>query len=319
MGENNNVNKSAQPPREALSIIIPVRNRVDLVGRTLKSVASQTYRPINLIVVDNGSDDETMHVLRAFKQKYDNGKDFNISILTESTPGACAARNRGLAEVTTPFTMFFDSDDVMMPEHVERAMEKRRLCPDADIIGWDVKIIGDDDFSTVKPFEINDMQFHNLFHGTMATQRYMARTQLFRDAGAWKEDVPVWNDIELGARLLSLTDKVEKITGGTSVLVFAHDNSITGAGFHVNPKRFKRSLTSISDTFPSEKRHWIALKAIILAANVTRGNSEEGRAIFTEAMEKVSGAKLRSLYRIAYHYTRLGGRGAARLLKPLIG
>ena len=74
-----------------LSIIIPVYNREKIVSATLNCVAAQTFRPLNLILVDNNSSDGTLQVLLDFKEAHQT-PDFSITVLQESTPGACAAQ-----------------------------------------------------------------------------------------------------------------------------------------------------------------------------------------------------------------------------------
>lgn len=89
-----------------ISIIIPVFNRAGIVGRTLDSIAAQTLRPLNIILVDNNSSDNTLEVLTQWG-KDNSTDDFKITILQEKKPGAAAARNCGLKIVKTPYVMFF--------------------------------------------------------------------------------------------------------------------------------------------------------------------------------------------------------------------
>ena len=97
-----------------ISLVIPVRNRASIVGRTLDSVAAQTRLPDQIVLVDNGSTDGTLEVLR----RWANGRS-NVQVVTEPRPGAAEARNCGLRAVTEEYVMFFDSDDTMPPRHVE--------------------------------------------------------------------------------------------------------------------------------------------------------------------------------------------------------
>ena len=73
---------------EMVSVVVPVRDRAEIVCRTLESIENQTYRPIHLIVVDNGSRDETLRVVSDWKYAHE-AEGFKITILLESTPGAC--------------------------------------------------------------------------------------------------------------------------------------------------------------------------------------------------------------------------------------
>ena len=115
-----------------LSIIIPVYNREKIVSATLNCVAAQTFRPLNLILVDNNSSDGTLQVLLDFKEAHQT-PDFSITVLQESTPGACAARNCGLRAARSEWIMFFDSDDLMTPDYVEQYALAISRNPDADL------------------------------------------------------------------------------------------------------------------------------------------------------------------------------------------
>jgi glycosyltransferase involved in cell wall biosynthesis len=95
-----------------VSVIIPTFNRVKSVGRAVESVLSQTRRPEELIVVDDGSTDGTADVLRS---RFGAG----IRILIKPNGGVASARNHGVAAASQPLVAFLDSDDVWMPKKLE--------------------------------------------------------------------------------------------------------------------------------------------------------------------------------------------------------
>ena len=143
---------------------MPVRDRASVVGRTLESIERQTFRPLSVVIVDNGSTDITPEIVEKWRRRVD-GDDFKVTVVTEPRPGASAARNRGLREVESEYVMFFD----------------RILDPD----GW----------LTVKSPRFHDEWMLHLMHGTLATQRWVGRTSLLRTIGGWDESLPVWNDL----------------------------------------------------------------------------------------------------------------------------
>ena len=124
--------------REEVSIVIPVRDRETLVGRTLDSVAAQTWRPLHLIVVDNNSADASVRKVSEWAGARASDTGLRVTQLQETRPGASAARNRGLEAVTGRYVIFFDSDDEMMPGLVERAMAR---VGDADIVYWKAELV----------------------------------------------------------------------------------------------------------------------------------------------------------------------------------
>ncbi len=297
-----------------LTIVIPVRDRARIVGRTLDSVAAQTLRPLRVVLVDNGSTDGTRDVLDAWSRDV-AAKGIDAMVVIEDTPGGTVARNRGIREVTTEWTMFFDSDDTMEPEHCSRAMDH---AAGADIVGWSVRYHALDGSVSVKPFYDTDMQYHSLMHGSMATQRYMARTSLFIAAGAWNNRIKGWNDIELGSRLIALNPRVCRVEGAPTVDVWATEESITGRRFSDHVEQYQLSLEAIEGTLgPERGRLFTDLKRAILAADCRR----EGAHMFDSILGTrlaAHGLKNRLLLRLAYYYRMLGGRGAARLFRPLL-
>ena len=295
-----------------ITIVIPVHNRARIVGRTLKSVREQTLRPLRVILVDNGSTDDTHDVLEQWRCETEG--DLDVSIITETVPGAAAARNAGLARVETEWTMFFDSDDTMAPEHCQRALESAAA---SDIIGWDVRYY-DGKHESVLPFYTTDAQYHNLFHGALSTQRYMARTELFRNAGGWSASVRYWDDIELGARILLKNPRIKKIQGTPTVTMFHCDESITGASYSSRTELAAHALECIAVTLGPERRQWVDVKHIIFAADCAREGSQEGGKIYKEIIANNTSAGIRLLLRAVYIYRRAGGCGVARLIRILL-
>ena len=94
-----------------VSIIIPVYNRPDLVRPTIESVLTQSYKDIEVILVDDGSSDDTGPVL----QQYGDA----IKIISQSHRGQSAARNTGIAGCSGEYVMFLDSDDCLETLAVE--------------------------------------------------------------------------------------------------------------------------------------------------------------------------------------------------------
>lgn len=254
-----------------ITIVIPVCNRAHIVGRTLDSVATQTVAPARIVIVDNNSTDTSLSVVRDWA----SGRS-NVTILTESTPGACAARNRGLQAVTSEWTMFFDSDDIMAPRHVEDFTRAIYGHPDADVIGRDIYLHSLDGSRRRLYFHGDgDPMFHHLFRASLSSQRYIARTNLFREAGGWNESLTGWNDYELGVRILLRSPRILTLGGEPTVSAIQQEQSITGLSFSAHPERWERSLQAIHDTFRSlppatasraQYMRWLDARAMILAA-----------------------------------------------------
>lgn len=239
--------------------------------RTLDSVARQTVAPAHIVIVDNNSTDTSLSTVRDWA----SGRH-NVTVLSESTPGACAARNCGLRAVSSEWTMFFDSDDVMSPRHVEEFRRAIEAHPEADLIGRDAYLQSLDGSLRRLYFRGGGMaMFHHLFRGCLSSQRYIARTRLFREAGGWNESLAAWNDYELGVRILLKNPRILTLDGEPTVTVMQQKQSLTGLTFTEHPERWERSLDEIHklfDSLPSscvmrsKQLRWLDARAMILAA-----------------------------------------------------
>jgi glycosyltransferase involved in cell wall biosynthesis len=98
---------------DTISIIMPCHNSAAHVAASVASALEQTYRDIQLILIDDGSTDNTLDVIRGIE-------DTRLSIIHQDNCGVCAARNRGLAEAKGSFIAFLDSDDNWDPQCLEK-------------------------------------------------------------------------------------------------------------------------------------------------------------------------------------------------------
>jgi glycosyltransferase involved in cell wall biosynthesis len=98
-----------------VSIIIPTYNRVEKVGSAIESALKQTYQNVQIIVVDDGSDDETEHIFKDYP---------GIEYVLQKHAGQAAARNNGLAHSRGTIVASLDSDDFWEPSFLERCVSK---------------------------------------------------------------------------------------------------------------------------------------------------------------------------------------------------
>jgi len=100
-----------------VSVVIPCYCCSSTIERAVKSVAIQTNRPAELILIDDASEDDTLLVLRKIKSSYPDGW-IRILRLTENS-GPSTARNKGWATATQPYIAFLDADDSWHPQKIE--------------------------------------------------------------------------------------------------------------------------------------------------------------------------------------------------------
>jgi glycosyltransferase involved in cell wall biosynthesis len=107
--------KSSTRTSPLVSAIIATYNRAGLVGNAVESILQQTYENIEVIVVDDGSTDDTHAVLARFGDR--------IRIIYQNNAGPAAARNRGTRAANGDIISFLDSDDIWLPARIERVVE----------------------------------------------------------------------------------------------------------------------------------------------------------------------------------------------------
>lgn len=191
-------------PESTVSVVIPTYNRASLLERSVRSVLHQTYSELEVIVVDDGSDDDTERVIR-------NLDDPRVTYKThDRNRGAAAARNTGLEAAAGDLIAFQDSDDVWRPHKLERQVAA--LEEAADEVGfvfsglWRHK--GDEKLffpalETVRERlarrrpQLRDF----LEEPIMATQTCVAKAECLEAVGGFDERLPRSQDWELSIRL----------------------------------------------------------------------------------------------------------------------
>jgi glycosyltransferase involved in cell wall biosynthesis len=109
-----------------VSVIVPTYNRATLLAQALDSVRSQTYRPVEAIVVDDGSTDSTQKLLGNWIDRHAEPGKLELRSFRQRKTGAPAARNRGLIESRGEYVQFLDSDDLLHPRKLERQVQVLR-------------------------------------------------------------------------------------------------------------------------------------------------------------------------------------------------
>lgn len=135
-----------------ISIIIPTYNRAHLIGETLDSILAQTYTNWECLITDDGSTDNSIAVI----QEYVN-KDTRFKLFTRPAnrpKGANACRNIGLENAVGEYIVFFDSDDLMTPDHLQVKIDGM-LTNQCDYVITRTKF-----FNVDKPLGANNYRFN---------------------------------------------------------------------------------------------------------------------------------------------------------------
>jgi len=121
-----------------VSVIIPTYNRSGFVVEAVNSVLSQTFDDLEVVVVNDGSSDETARVLENFN-------DPRVKPMHQANVGRSTARNRGFAESSGQFIVFLDDDDLFLPEKLEKQVNFLRENPDTGLVASGFNYVAHDE------------------------------------------------------------------------------------------------------------------------------------------------------------------------------
>ena len=110
---------------ELVSVLIPAYNSESMVGDAIESALAQTHPTVEVVVVDDGSTDGTLGAARRYE-------DDRVRVFQQENAGACAARNRALAEARGEYVKFLDADDLLALDAIEAQLDAIQ-CADAGV------------------------------------------------------------------------------------------------------------------------------------------------------------------------------------------
>jgi glycosyltransferase involved in cell wall biosynthesis len=184
-----------------VSVIIPTHNRADLLPRAIKSVFNQTYDNYEIIVVDDGSTDDTGTVVKALCDDYDE----RLRFIRQINQGSCAARNHGLRLAKGEFVLFLDSDDLIAPDKLALQVEQIKRYPNVDFsIGKSVWV--ESDGKTIAEKQLPEPK-EDFVTSQIESSWFLISAPLWRRSsldmiGPWDERLPGGQDWEFHVRAL---------------------------------------------------------------------------------------------------------------------
>ena len=178
-----------------VSIVMPVYRRADVVGAAIASVRAQQHTNWELLVVDDGSGDNTVDVVRGLA-----AEDGRIRLLERENGGAGAARNTGLAAVRGDFVAFLDADNTWRPEHLTAALAAL-LETDGPAVHTGLRMVGannaDDRTAPVETYRGEDGTLDDLLAGNFIDlNALVVRRDVAAGVGPFDETLRRWIDWE---------------------------------------------------------------------------------------------------------------------------
>ena len=104
----------------AVSVILPLYNGKEFIGETLESIAQQSFTDIELIIVDDGSTDDSCGIIKRISSESAHPVLKNLRLLSKENGGVASARNSGVQAATGKYLAFIDQDDLWLPQKLEQ-------------------------------------------------------------------------------------------------------------------------------------------------------------------------------------------------------
>lgn len=201
---------------ELISIIIPTYNRAKVVGRAIHSALQQTYPHTEVIVVDDGSSDNTAEIVRTL--------DPRVNYLPQTNQGASAARNNGIKLARGSYIAFLDSDDFWNSDKLEKQLACFHQYPDIGMVDTNVRFLDAQgttvdpprEFIYVKPAQNRMRDLAYLFqYPYLGTPTVMIRKSILDTVGYFDTSLKTAEDIDLWLRVAEVAPAyylAEKLT-----------------------------------------------------------------------------------------------------------
>lgn len=186
-----------------VSVIIPTYNRAHMIVECLDSVLNQTYGDFEAIVVDDGSTDDTEKVVKPYLDR--------ITYIKQENQGNAAARNAGIREAKGEILAFNDSDDLWLPDKLERQVRYLDEHPDVDMVCGNGVFFGDQKIEGKKvipdkravPLESDGVTLKAIFmKSSIRTPTIVARRHVIEATGGFDPDFKVCVDLDFAFRVL---------------------------------------------------------------------------------------------------------------------
>lgn len=226
-----------------VSVIIPTYNRADLISEAIESVLVQTYKDLEIIVIDDASTDTTQEILKNFSSKHNN----ILITRHETNQGISVTRNEGLALARGKYIAMLDSDDIWLdPTKLEQQVTFLDNYTDHLIVGTFMTVI---DEKGVKgneiKFETEDSAIRTKLLGT---NQFMQSSLVFnkeaaQNAGGYDATLPTMEDHDLWLKML-------KIGKGANLPIFG-----LGYRVHAGSVSMQKRRRIAVDEFRVIRRH----------------------------------------------------------------
>lgn len=195
-----------------VSVVIPAYNAGNFIEHCLKSIVSQNYRPMEVIIVDDGSKDCTASIVETFAQKH-RDEQTSFLLIRQENGGPSRARNRGIAEARGEWVAFLDADDQWTCDKLTTQVVYHQNHPDISFTFADMRVVKDSGETIESVFTkyghcpydengiVNDPFSKLLKCNFIPTGTVMSRRDCFEQISPFDESIRHGEDYDLWLRM----------------------------------------------------------------------------------------------------------------------
>jgi glycosyltransferase involved in cell wall biosynthesis len=269
---------------ESISVVIPTLNRCSFLQKAIESVLKQTVVPSEIIVVDNGSTDDTKKMISSLYP--------NISYSIEEKNGVSAARNKGIKIAKSEWIAFLDSDDIWESKKLEKQLisynnYKKKI----RFIHTNETWIRNEKF-------LNQMKKHqksggNLFNNSLklcciSPSSSMIKKQVFEDYGFFDETLIVCEDYDMWIRITA-KEEVAYLSEPLVIKHGGHEDQLSKKYWGMDRFRIQSLEKNINDNWFSKEQNKLAYETLIKKLNIviSGANKRSNKEVLEEYSQKL--------------------------------
>lgn len=276
-----------EPVAGLVSVITPTFNRRELLRIAGESVLAQTYRPIEWVVVDDGSTDGTANAVEEIRQRVEAADAFRIAYVQQENRGAPAARNAGLRICRGEYVQYLDSDDTIDCEKIALQVEALNQQPE-----WGMVYGASFDMENGARCEPKgwtapeDFLYKAIRSWTIPTNNPLIRMSACHSIGLWDEHMRCFEDATYFGKFFSLGCPYGYVPEAKSLIRGHH----VSCGIQNNRVSFRGESSRYADNAEAQAKHLAAMYEAIGACATL---SSRYRRAFSQEAFRI----LRMLYR----------------------
>ncbi len=264
-----------------ISVIIPVYNRENTISRAIDSVLNQTYKPLEIIVVDDGSTDKTTEILKSYSD--------NIRVIRQNNNGVSSARNIGIKNSISEWIALLDSDDEWLPNKLQLEADYINENPEINIL--QTEEIWNRNGKRINPKKYHKKISGNIFKESLelclvSPSTVIFSRSLFDEIGKFDETLPVCEDYDYWLRV-SMKYPIGLVQEYGIIKYGGHSDQLSHKYWGMDRFRIQSLEKLLNNKLISEKQKKFVLNSILKKLNIMLIGAKKRKKDISVLVDKI--------------------------------